>query len=630
MNNTENDIRRYSEIGFMCGLEIHQRLSTPNKLFCSCSSRGEKENTLPEAEISRYQRAVAGEMGETDRSAEFEEKRKAKFIYHIHNDTTCLVDIDEEPPHQLNMDALSTALCVAKSLYLTIPDELEPMRKEVVDGSNPSAFQRTIKMGLDGKLEVNGRNVVITGMMLEEESAGIISKSQSGTTYDTSRIGIPLVEIDTDPYLRSPTEARDAALRIGLLLRLTGKVQRGIGSIRQDVNVSIKGGARTEIKGLQEVSSLDKFVENEIQRQQALIQIKDEVIAKKIGAVGKTTDLSNILGHTTVRIIQNELKNGGIVLGFKVSGFNGLLGREINPQRRLGSEVSDYAKMGGVKGIIHSDEHLEGYGFTMEEIRGIKEKLSISEKDAFILIAGSSEKVSIATDFAIQRVKLVQSGVPLETRGVSNADLYTTRFMRPLPSGSRMYPETDLHPVEVTKTMLDEAQASAPNPEKEEKTLLKDIGNAATAKQLMLSPYYSLYKSITSLKNIDKQFVANVLLQKFTELRRSGFSVEKISEDRLLELFTAYSERKITKQGVEEALKEISKNDVAISELLKTANLLRISGKDLEKIVKEFMAKSSDADKNSLIRNIMGKYRINIDGEELHATLEKLIKWKQQ
>lgn len=624
MENTKTD-SYYKEMGFMCGLEIHQRLATREKLFCSCTSSLPLPGERKPAEIRRYQRAVAGEMGLVDRAAKFESVKNRQFIYQINEEHACLVDLDEEPPHRLNPEALELALSVAAGMELQVPDELEPMRKQVVDGSNPSAFQRTIKMGSGGSIEVRGHRVEITSMSLEEESAGIEGNSDGAILYDTSRIGIPLIEIDTDPHIRSPTEAKEAALKIGTMLRLTGKVQRGIGSIRQDVNISIKGGARTEIKGLQALDTLDKYVENEITRQQRLLEIKAELAKRKGASVGRPQDLTELLKATKVKIIFNAVSAGGVVIGFPLHGFKGLVGMEINPDRRLGSEISDYAKMGGVNGIIHSDEDLNGYGFTKAEADAISKVLALKEGDAFVLIAGRKSQAATAVEFAIERSNFaITGGVPLETRGAANNDLCTTRFLRPLPGGSRMYPETDASPVAITQQMLKEAAKNAPDIERERKTLMSELKSDALVEQVMLSPRFPVYKAVSSSTNADKIFIANTLLQKFTELRRAEFNVDGIATERVVELFAAYAGAEITKNGLEEVLKAMCTEGRPVREIIRERGLGRFTGKELEKLVGEESRKiGGKAAKADILKAIMSRHRLNVDGEELNRMLNK-------
>ena len=618
----KRDEKYYEKIGFMCGLEIHQRLATGTKLFCSCPSRLTGPDEEENAEITRYQRATAGELGVVDRAASFEQSKARKFTYLINNSNACLVDIDEEPPHGMNRNALMTALSIVSAMNMVVPDELQPMRKQVVDGSNPSAFQRTTKIGMDGKLTVGKHDINIISAFVEEESAGIESNAQGGTTYETSRIGIPLIEIDTDPWIRSPQEAKETALKIGTLLRLTGNVQRGIGSIRQDVNVSIKGGARVEIKGLQDVDFLDRFVENEILRQQNMIRIREK-LAKKGASVGEPMDLTAVLAGSKAKIISGAMASGGIVAGIALHGFKGIIGEEVNPDRRFGSEVSDYAKMGGVNGIIHSDEDMSKYGITEKELESIRKSLGVKDDDAFALIAGKKDPVKIAMGFAASRAKsAITEGVLLETRGAVNNDLYTTRFLRPLPGGSRMYPETDATPVQITKAMLKEAAENAPDAEKERARLIADLKNEGLAEQMMVSPRFGVYKELTKRTKVDRAFIANTLLQKFTELRRGNFNADGISTDRLVELFNFYVDNRITKSGIEEALKSLASKDSPVQEIIKEKKLGRISGKELKTIIDSEAKAAGGSPKPEIVRRIMSKHRLNVDGEELNGMLK--------
>ena len=605
----------YKSLGFACGLEVHQRLATSKKLFCGCDA-GLSASPVVSGSIIRSQRAVAGELGKVDFAAKFEEEKKRIFRYNIFDYNTCLVELDEEPPHDLNREALQVALSISQALNLNIVDEIQPMRKEVVDGSNPSAFQRTIMLGSNGSVKLDGRSVPITMISLEEESAGIEERKAGETIYDTDRIGIPLVEIDTDPSIASPEEARDVALKIGTLLRLTGRVQRGIGTIRQDVNVSIKSGARVEIKGVQELDVIDKLVENEVLRQVALIEIRDRLLARK-AEVGRTINVTSHFKDTGVRILRNHLDNGSVVLAFALKGFKGLVGTEIGPNRRLGSEISDYAKGAGVNGIIHSDENLSVYGFTEREIEELKKILGVAENDAFVMIAGGLDNAWKASELATDRAKYAMVGVPAETRAVLNANDGTTRFMRPLPGGSRMYPETDLKPVRITSEMISLAKRNAPDIDRERSILEKQAGQR-NAEELILSPRLSLYRFLVNTLEGNGELVANILLQKFTELKRSGFEVDSIPESKLLEMFKKYSSGEITKQAIEEVLKALTAG-LGVEEAIRKNKLERIKGENLSKLVDS--ERKSYKSKDELIRAIMSKYRLNIDGGELNSML---------
>ena len=608
----------YKGIGFMCGLEIHQRLDTASKLFCGCSTN--PENDVEYAHVDRQQRAVAGELGAIDPSARFEESRQRVFRYKVYRNSSCLVDIDEEPPHEINQDALSIALSIARAFGMPIFDELQPMRKEVVDGSDPSAFQRTVLIGRGGKIAIDGVPVDITDMSLEEESSGIINTETNVITYDPSRLGIPLVEIDTGPDIPTPEFAKKAALYIGTVLRLSGRVKRGIGTIRQDVNVSIKGGARVEIKGLQDLDFMDKYIENEVLRQQNLLKIVD-VLKARNASVMEIADLSQLFASTSVGIIKRGMENGGATMGFGLKGFKGALGTEVLPGRRLGTEISDYAKMAGVGGIIHSDEDLNKYEFSAAELEGVRKVLNISETDSFILIAAEKARCQKAIGIARDRALQAISGVPLETRAAVNDQTYTTKFLRPLPGGSRMYPETDIKPIKITPNALASAEKSAPRLDQEVSALSKDLKDAQLANTLILSGKLPLYKAIAGGTSVDRRFIASVLLQKMTELRRKGYAVDLIRDEDIIAVFQRYDGGTVTKQAIEEVIKALSEGHTDIDKIIADGSLRRISGKALKDLVSSFSKTVQSSSKDDLRNRIMAKYRLVIDGEELNRII---------
>ena len=268
----------YNKIGFKCGIEIHQQLDT-HKLFCNCPSEIRKDE--PDFIIKRYLRASAGETGEVDIAAKHEQKKAKQFIYQGYDDTTCLVETDDEPPRAPNQEALLIALQVAELLDAKIVDKIQFMRKVVIDGSNTSGFQRTALVARDGKLKLNNKVINIPVICLEEDACQAIKRTKDDDTYNLSRLGIPLIEIATAPDISSPQECQLVAEHLGMLLRSTGKAKRGIGTIRQDVNVSISKGARVEVKGFQELKSIPKVIDYEIDRQLTLVK-KHKKIQKEV------------------------------------------------------------------------------------------------------------------------------------------------------------------------------------------------------------------------------------------------------------------------------------------------------------------------------------------------------------
>ncbi len=283
----------YKDIGFRCGIEIHQQLNT-DKLFCSCPSANLRD-TEPDVRFERRLRAVAGETGKIDVAANYEMNKSKKFIYEADSKDTCLVELDEEPPHPINKDAIDVALEVSKLLNAKIVDEIQVMRKTVIDGSNVSGFQRTALVAYDGYVETSKGKVRIPSILLEEEAAQRIEEKGDSIRFRLDRLGIPLIEIGTEPDIIDPEHARETAEKIGMILRSTGKVKRGIGTIRQDVNVSIKGRNRVEIKGFQDIRSMSRVIEEEIQRQKRLGK-KEDAHVRKVEPDNKTSYLRPMPG----------------------------------------------------------------------------------------------------------------------------------------------------------------------------------------------------------------------------------------------------------------------------------------------------------------------------------------------
>jgi Glu-tRNA(Gln) amidotransferase subunit E-like FAD-binding protein len=259
----------YHALGFKCGIEIHQQLSG-RKLFCDCPAINSTKE--PDIQIERRLRAVAGETGEIDVAAKHEVQKGKRFSYVGNSEDTCLVEFDEEPPHAINPEALATALEICELLHAKIVDEIQVMRKTVVDGSNTSGFQRTMLVGYDGYVDTSKGKVRIPNICLEEEAAQRLKETKDQVTYKLDRLGIALIEIGTEPDILDPLHAKETAEQLGMILRSTGKVKRGLGTIRQDVNISISGGARTEIKGFQDLKSMPKVIVFEVERQHKIIQ----------------------------------------------------------------------------------------------------------------------------------------------------------------------------------------------------------------------------------------------------------------------------------------------------------------------------------------------------------------------
>ncbi|MFH0815754.1 MAG: Glu-tRNA(Gln) amidotransferase subunit GatE [Methanobacteriota archaeon] len=441
--------------GLRVGLEIHQQLETA-KLFCRCRSE------LDERVVRIFERGLRlarGEMGDIDPAALLENDKGLRFRYQM-TPQTCAVEADEEPPREANGEAVEVALTMALLLDARPVDEIHFMRKLVVDGSNTAGFQRTALVATGGRLKVGEREISIPTICLEEDAARKVGIEEGIVVYRLDRLGIPLIEIATGPDIDTPELAREAALAIGRLLRDTCKAKRGIGTVREDLNISVTGGARVEIKGVQELNSISDYVRREVARQERLVGIAGEL--RKRGAIvpeDPPLDVTDVLARTESKVIRGALSKNGRVSGIVLRGFSGLLkGIEQDPDR-LGAELAQQARSVGLKGLFHTDE-LPGYGITQAETDALKKALGCGEGDAFVIVAAETDRALMALERVRARAIAAIAGVPEETRDPA-VDCSTT-YSRPLPGGSRMYPETDVPSIRVTVEMLERLRKSLP------------------------------------------------------------------------------------------------------------------------------------------------------------------------
>lgn len=550
----------YEKLGLTVGIEIHQELATKNKLFCSCPPRlSDKE---PDYTFTRKLRPSQSELGEVDPAALFEFLKGKTIIYQGNHDTNCLVEMDEEPPGPLDSEAIEISLIFSLMTDSVPVDEIQVMRKTVVDGSNTGGFQRTSVVSLGGAVKVDGKTYHLEQVAVEEDAARKIAEEGDTITYRLDRLGIPLVEITTAPEMHTPEEAYKVAARIGGILRATGMVRRGLGTIRQDVNVSIRGGAIIEIKGVQDLSLLPTIAEHEARRQATLLEIAEEL--KKTGITPEAlrqeaADVSDVFKETGSKILGAALKRGGKVMAVKLPGFSGLTGRELCPGRRLGTEMSDHAKFGGgVKGIFHTDE-LPGYSITAEEVHVLRERMDAGEADAVVIVADEERKCVAALGAVVNRAEQALQGVPAETRS-ANPD-GTTRYTRPRPGAARMYPETDVKPVKVTPEKLEELRAMLPEmPEVKLRRFMKDYSlNEKLATQAVDSGYMGLFEELAR-EGHSTTLLAVTLTEDLTKLRRDGVPVEGLTDEALRDAFTLVKEGAATKESLPDVLTWLAEN----------------------------------------------------------------------
>lgn len=624
----------YDKIGLKVGLEIHQQLNTMAKLFCNCKPALFKEE--PEITFLRRLRPTQSELGQVDPAAYFEFQKGVRIFYEANRETSCLVEMDEEPPHALNMEAVETALTVALMMNAKPVGEIHVMRKTVIDGSNTTGFQRTCAIALDGEIKVGTKTVPIQHASLEEDAARKTGEKEGNTIkYRIDRLGIPLIEVATAPVIKSPKEAEEVALAIGRILRGTGKVIRGLGSIRQDINISIPNGALIEIKGLQELELVSLVVEYEVQRQLNLIKIRDELKKREIKEeqiVDKFFNVTNIFKDTKCKVIQKALEKKQQVLAAKLPKFKGTLKIELAPQLRLGTEMADRARFWGrVGGLFHTDE-MPAYGVTEQEIENLRKEVRAGDEDAVVFVADKPENTEDALKAVLERAREALNGVPQETRA-PNAD-GTTKYMRPRPGAARMYPETDIPPVQITREKIDRVRAHLPElPEKKFERLQKEYKlNDKLAGQVLNSEYSELFETIVKESHVSPTTIAAFITETLKALKRDAVPVERITDNQLRDIFKLIDEGKLTKEALPDVVTWLCKNeDETIQEAVEALGLQSISHDNLEKLIGKIVEDNKDLVKKrgeGSFGALMGLAMNDVRGKADAAVVSEILKEK--
>lgn len=608
----------YSKLGLKAGLEIHQQLET-NKLFCKCPSIIREDS--PDKMVKRILRASAGETGNIDIAAKAEMEKQKYFIYEYYTDTCCDIELDECPPFNINPEALKIVLQLSKMMNAETVDQVHVMRKTVVDGSNTSGFQRTALIARNGFIEVESegklKKIKIDTLCLEEDAARIISRSTDHDIYRLDRLGIPLIEIATGPDMRTAKQVKETAAFIGMMLRSTGKVKRGLGTIRQDVNVSIAEGARAEIKGVQDLRIIDKVVELEVLRQLNLLKLREEMIERGINEnlqIDKIIDLTEYFSSTSSSMIKKSLGAGLRIYGKAYKNFKGFLGFEVNPNRRYGSELSDRIKVLGLNGLIHTDEDLGKYKIN-DEVKNIYSKLNLDDSDSLIIIIGDENKCRLAfgrIDDAINY--FIEKGLAKEVRNAKEDG--TSSFLRPMPGSSRMYPETDV------KTIIPDT-ANIEMPELIKDKILRFEKQYSlpqqVAKELVFENDFELF--VKKYPQVKPVAIAEILVSTPKEVKTRFNQEIDVESDRFRELadniLSKLNSGDLAKEAVIEIMIEYAKGDVVDFSKYKT------NEDELISHIVELISKHPGLNSAALMGETMKKYRGKFPGSKIMELVKK-------
>jgi len=626
----------YAKVGLKVGLEIHQQLNTSEKLFCGCKPELFKEE--PEITFLRRLRPTQSELGQVDPAAFFEFQKGVKILYEANRVSSCLVEMDEEPPHPLNREAVEIVLKAALMMNAKPIDEVHVMRKTVIDGSNTTGFQRTCVIAMNGEIKVGDKIVPIQHASLEEDAARKTGTEEGNTTrYRIDRLGIPLIEVATAPVIYSPEEAQEVALAIGTILRATGKAMRGLGTIRQDLNISIPKGALIEIKGVQELELVSVAVEFEVQRQLNLIKIQEELGkrgVKEEDIEAEFSDVTDVFKSTKCKVIRKALDQKHRVLAVKLPKFKGFLKLELLPDFRLGSEMADRARFWGrVGGIFHTDE-MPACGVTIEEVEALRKAVKAEDDDAVVFVADKQENIGDALKAVVERARESLKGVPDETRN-ANPD-GTTRFMRPRPGSARMYPETDIPPTSITEDYVEEVKASLPElPERKLERLMKECRlNQKLAKQVLDSEYSELFDIIVEESQVSATTVAAFLTETITALKREGVQIDNVSEEELRGIFKRVGSGELMKEALSDVFVWLSKNEGKnLEDAMASLDLKTVSRGDLgafvDKVIsehKKLIQERGEASLGPLMGVVMKELRGKIDAGEVSKLLKEKLK----
>ena len=650
-------------LGFMCGLEIHQQLAT-GKLHSREAStlydHGIDEIQAMWNSAHRRLRAARGESGQIDVAARFEQRRNRSFVYY-QSPNSGLIELDEAPPLKHDQDAVNVALTISAMMNAKPVGALQAMRKTVVDGSNTSGFQRTTLVATHGSISTPTGSVGIDVICLEEDSARKLdTKSVSDgeqVFYTLDRLGIPLVEIATAPDVKTPEHAKETALALGTLLRDTRRVRRGLGSIRQDLNVSIGAGDRVEIKGCQDLEWIPRIIRLEMARQLHFYRLANELrdsigapplpphrdsddsdveanvrdlVATKIPF--EIQDVTDLFKECESKMVAESLEAGAVVLALPLNGFSGYLGTKTLDTEgaqlpRLGRELASAAKLAGVKGIFHSDE-LPAYGITDVETKNCVDALG----ECFVLCVAPKWQAQLALEAVHSRACLAFHRIPQEVRNVvirkGSPEDGTTTALRPLPGGARMYPETDVPTSIIESTLWEKIKSNLPLSRDERINRLKssDLSenqiNALVAGEL--DDYF--VEGISGQLELPTKAWASALLD---------HGVAKINA--LAVAIHLRESGEITREGVEPLVASAQIEDInTLCEWMKdeAANLgfvpadtgvVELAVSEVLKERADFVAERGMAAMGPLMGVVMGKLGGAADGKAVSAELKKQI-----
>lgn len=543
------------KVGFKSGLEVHQQILTEKKLFCRCPAGLYSDEY--DAQVLRHMRPTLSELGEYDGTALMEFKTHKEIIYRLNKDSVCSYEMDDNPPFLINRQAVDIAIEIALLLNCGIVGELHVIRKQYLDGSIPAGFQRTAIIGVNGWIPFKGRRVGIIQLALEEDACREVSDIGHQRIYTTDRLSMPLIEVVTEPGILEPAEGFELGYQISRLLRSTGKIRRGIGSVRQDVNASVTGGTRIEIKGVPRLPLIPDLLFYEAYRQFSLLEIRDLIRERGIDEKSLETkefDISNELTHPALK----EIPEGDVVHALVLKGMAGLIGRHIGPNRRFGDDIAGRVRviacMNHLPTMLHTDDKSRP-GLSAKDRDALRSITGMSDNDCTIVVWGPPGDVETAIKEVIIRCREAAIGIPNETR--QRLATGETTFERILPGADRMYPDTDSPPLALETDHVNTIRESLPElPWVRKERLLKIGLPEHQAEMMSISPMNNLFDELAAKHPEEAVFYATILIDMVIRYRRLSRAKNSLNPSDMQEIFKLYHTGKVAREGLRLLIEE--------------------------------------------------------------------------
>jgi len=644
----EDDALDYAAVGLISGLEVHQQLLTDRKLFCHCPAG--RYTTTYDGTVLRHMRPTLSELGVYDGTALMEFKTRKHIVYLLNRENTCTYEMDDTPPFPVNQDAVDVAIEQCLMLGCDIVDEVHIARKQYLDGSIPTGFQRTAVAGVNGILPFRGRELSVTQVTVEEDSCREVEDRGHLIVWRTDRLGMPLIETVTGPDLRTPDEVEEAILLVGRVCRSTGRVRVGLGASRQDVNVSVRGGRRVEIKGVPRAGWAPALVHGEGVRQVNLLRLRDELHRRGFDTPEsievQTADVTERTAASAVQALHEavwerpfsaegrhpEFERGQgpfRVLAVRLPGLAGTLSWPTQPGRTFAHELAGRVRV--IAGLdqppilFHSEDWPEE---ARDELAGLRKAARAAKGDAVVVVWGPERDTRTAAEEIRIRYAEATDGVPNETRQPFPDG--STDFERILPGPDRMYPDTDSPPTRVTRQRVEELRARLAERPWEREARYTAVGvPASTSHFLIRRGGAELVDHVVSTCGTDLRFAAFLFGERVKGLQRAGATVDELSQERWSALFRAFTERPALRDAWAALVVELARVPVnTVPQALGALGLDREPASwraEVTKGLKDARATVYDDDPGRLARHAAGMVMRRLRGRVPAATVMEAL-----